>query len=144
MFYTYDKFGWYEGTSEYRTTYSTHVKPTGDLKSGYQYNWYGDRWEIVKYTPPPDIPVIVDDSPLTITPFAFVRRFAFDEELAARNLAKTDEIVDALLDSLKIVENVDLRDERVIGGLKHLVTSGILTEERVSTILNAPIQDWEK
>ncbi len=91
-----------------------------------------------------DIPVIVDDVPLILTPFAFIRRFTFEEELAARNLAKTDEIVDALLDSLKIVENVDLQDDRVTGGLRHLVTSGVLTEERVYTILNDPIQDWEK
>ena len=146
MFYTYDKFGWYEGTSEYRTTYSTHVKPTGDLKSGYQYNWYGDRWEYIQYVDPPDDPFIPEPPvPDTeITPMSFVRRFTVEEELKLRQEAKTDIVIDALLNNLLIVKYVDLADERVIGGIRYLVEKAFISQERADEILTAPVQPFEK
>ena len=75
---------------------------------------------------------------------SFVRRFTVEEELKLRQEAKTDIVIDALLNNLLIVKYVDLADERVIWGIRYLVEKAFISQERVDEILTAPVQPFEK
>ena len=58
-FYKYTTYGWYDGTTQEYVPYSTHIPlPPITPKSGYAFNWYGDRWEYIQYVDPPDDPFI--------------------------------------------------------------------------------------
>ena len=146
-FYKYTTYGWYDGTTQEYVPYSTYIPlPPITPKSGYAFNWYGDRWEYIQYVDPPDDPFIPEPPvPDTkITPMSFVRRFTVEEELKLRQEAKTDIMIDALLNNLLIVKYVDLADERVIGGIRYLVEKAFISQERADEILTAPVQPFEK
>ena len=154
-YYKYTTYGWYDGTTEYSAPYTTKTPPPKQETEieGYQFNWHDKYWAYVPYVEPPDPvevgPVVPEPPPLLpedtrLTPMAFVRRFGLQEEMALRQLAKTDIVVESLLSSLYLVEYVDLLDERVITGLQYLVTNGVITQERADEILKLPVQPFEK
>ena len=151
-FYKYNTYGWYIGASDSYVPYSTNIplpkqEPEMD---GYQFNWHDTYWAYVPYVEPPEppepAPIPVPDIPVDtiLTPMSFVRRFTLEEELKLRQEAKTDIVINALLNNLLIVKYVDLADERVIGGIRYLVEKAFISQERADEILTAPVQPFEK
>ena len=149
-FYKYNMYGWYTETVDSYVPYSTNIPlPSQEPEEdGYQFNWHDTYWAYVPYVEPPE-PTPVEPEPAipedtTLTPMSFVRRFTIEEELKLRQEAKTDIVIDALLNNLLIVNYVDLADERVIGGIRYLVEKAFISQERADEILTAPVQPFEK
>ena len=155
IYYKYTTYGWYDGTTEYSAPYTTKTPPQKQETEieGYQFNWHDTYWAYVPYVEPPDPvevePVVPEPPPLLpedtrLTPMSFVRRFTVEEELKLRQEAKTDIVIDAILNNLLIVKYVDLVDERVIVGIRYLVEKAFISQERADEILTAPVQPFEK
>lgn len=90
----------------------------------------------------------VDDStvvqyPSIITRLAFRYRMTDEEYVGILNAAKTDVSVAAWVETFNIVTQVNLKDPRTNSGLTMMVNKGLLTPERKTEILNAPVTESE-
>jgi len=71
-----------------------------------------------------------------ITKLALRQRFTLAEMAAVQTAAKTNIIIEVLLDNVKVATFIDLKRQDTIEGLMYLVSIGILTLERANIILS--------
>jgi len=86
--------------------------------------------------PPPPPPII--------TKLAFRYRLTDAEYVGILAAAKTDVEVMAWVETFNMVSQVNLDDPRTASGLDMMVSKDLLTEERKTEILTAPVQDSER
>lgn len=90
-----------------------------------------------------DGPAIV--LPSIITKLALLNRMTDAEFIGIINAAKTDAEVELWKTRFDNATSIDLADgSKVVAGFPMLVTKGLLTQERATTILTAPIQPNER
>jgi hypothetical protein len=93
------------------------------------------------FTPPTPVPVVL---PPIITRLAFRYRLTDAEYVGILTAAKTDVSVAAWVETFNIVSQVNLDDPRTKAGLDMMVSKGLLTAERETEILTAPVQPNER
>lgn len=79
-----------------------------------------------------------------VTKTAFRFRLTDSEYVGILSVAKTDVEVQAWVETFNMVTQVNLDDPRTATGLEMMVTKGLLTEERKTEILTAPVEDTER
>ena len=90
-----------------------------------------------------DGPVVV--LPSIITKIALLNRMTDAEFIGIINAAKTDAEVELWKTRFDLATTIDLNDgSRVVAGFPMLVTKGLLTQDRATAILTAPIQPNER
>jgi hypothetical protein len=94
------------------------------------------------FTPPAPSPEPV--LPPNITRLAFRYRLTDEEYVGILTAAKTDVSVAAWVETFNIVSQVNLNDPRTKSGLDMMVSKGLLTAERETEILTAPVQSDER
>jgi predicted transcriptional regulator len=67
-----------------------------------------------------------------------------EEYVGILNAAKTDVSVAAWVETFNIVSQVNLNDSRTKSGLDMMVSKGLLTSQRETEILTAPVQPDER
>ena len=83
--------------------------------------------------------------PSIITKLALLDRMTDAEFIGIINAAKTDAEVELWKTRFDNATTIDLADgSRVVAGFPMLVTKGLLTQERATAILTAPIQPNER
>jgi hypothetical protein len=93
------------------------------------------------FSPPAPAP---DTRPPIITRLAFRYRMTDAEYVGILNAAKTDVSVAAWIETFNIVSQVNLNDPRTKSGLDMMVSKGLLTSQRETEILTAPVQPDER
>jgi len=93
------------------------------------------------FTPPTPVPVVL---PPIITRLAFRYRLTDAEYVGILTAAKTDVSVAAWVETFNIVSQVNLNDPRTKSGLDMMVSKGLLTSQRETEILTAPVQPDER
>jgi hypothetical protein len=88
--------------------------------------------------------VIAPTLPNIITKLAFRFRLTDAEYVGILAAAKTDVEVMAWVETFNMVSQINLEDSRTVSGLEMMVTKSLLTEERKTEILTAPVQDSER
>jgi hypothetical protein len=104
-----------------------------------QIGWTYDGAVFTPPAPPPE-PVL----PPNITRLAFRYRLTDAEYVGILTAAKTDVSVAAWVETFNIVSQVNLNDPRTKSGLDMMVSKGLLTAERETEILTAPVQSDER
>lgn len=79
-----------------------------------------------------------------ITKLAFRYRLTDAEYVGILTAAKTDVEVAAWVETFNMVSQINLDDPRTASGLNMMVSKNLLTEERKTQILTAPVQDSER
>lgn len=79
-----------------------------------------------------------------ITKVAFRFRMTDAEYVGVLSAAKTDVEVAAWVETFNMVSQIDLDSQRTKDGVANLVSKNLLTEERATEILTAPVQDSER
>jgi len=87
--------------------------------------------------PPPPLPPI-------IAKLAFRFRLTDAEYVGILSAAKTDVEVAAWIETFNMTSQINLDDPRTASGLDMMVAKNLLTEERKTKILTAPVQDSER
>jgi hypothetical protein len=104
------------------------------------------QWEyidgaFVEHEPPiieiPEIPNLISKA-------GFRFRMTDAEYAAILNIAKTDAEVQVWVETFNMVSQIDLDDPRTQGGVAVLVAKALLTQERATEILTAPVQPDER
>jgi hypothetical protein len=93
------------------------------------------------FSPPAPTP---DTKPPIITRLAFRYRMTDAEYVGILTAAKTDVSVAAWVETFNIVSQVNLNDPRTKSGLDMMVSKGLLTSQRETEILTAPVQPDER
>lgn len=89
--------------------------------------------------------VICDQpSSYVVTKTAFRFRLTMEEYADIIAAADTDPIVRAWLETFNLVSQIDLSDKRAVDGIELLVAKELVTEERATEIMTAPIQPGER
>jgi len=83
-------------------------------------------------------------TPRIVTKLAFRYRLTDAEYVGILTAAKTDVSVAAWIETFNIVSQVNLDDPRTKAGLDMMVSKGLLTAERKTEILTAPVQSDER
>jgi hypothetical protein len=99
---------------------------------------YPGHYRLVGAEPAPPPP------PPIITKLAFRYRLTDAEYVGILSAAKTDVEVAAWVETFNMVSQVSLDDSRTASGLDMMVAKNLLTEERKTEILTAPVQDSER
>lgn len=99
---------------------------------------YPGRYELVG--PEPPLPPQPPPPPI-ITKLEFRYRLTDAEYVGILTAAKTDVEVAAWIETFNMVSQVNLDDPRTASGLDMMVSKDLLTEERKTEILTAPVQD---
>ena len=89
---------------------------------------------------PPPAPVL----PNIITKVAFRFRMTDAEYVGILSAAKTDVEVAAWVETFNMVTQINLVDPRTASGVETLVSKNLLTQERATEILTAPVQPSER
>lgn len=95
------------------------------------------------FSPPPPLPT-PPPLPNVITKLAFRYRLTDAEYVGILTAAKADVEVAAWIETFNMVSQVNLDDPRTASGLEMMVSKNLLTEERKTEILTAPVQDSER
>lgn len=75
-----------------------------------------------------------------VTPLAFMRRFSLQEQAAILTAAQSNMLVRAVYDRLMMAKDyIDLEDPDVKDGLMLYFSEGLVTEERMNAIVDAPV-----
>lgn len=103
--------------------------------------YYPGHYRLVGPEPAPPAP---PPPPPIITKLAFRYRLTDAEYVGILTAAKTDVEVAAWIETFNMVSQVNLDDPRTASGLEMMVSKNLLTEERKTEILTAPVQDSER
>lgn len=98
---------------------------------------YPGHYQLVGPEPTPYVAPI-------ITKLAFRFRLTDAEYVGILTAAKTDVEVAAWIETFNMVSQINLDDTRTKSGLDMMVSKGLLTVERETEILTAPIQTNER
>lgn len=101
---------------------------------------YPGHYRLVGPEPAPLTPPVLP----IITKLAFRYRMTDQEYVGILTAAKTDVEVAAWIETFNMVSQVNLDDPRTKSGLDMMVSKGLLTEQRETEILTAPVQDSER
>jgi hypothetical protein len=82
--------------------------------------------------------------PKIVTKLAFRYRLTDEEFVGIIDAAQTSVPVRAWFETFNMVSQINLADKRTADGLDALVALGLLEEERVKEIIEAPIQPEER
>jgi len=82
--------------------------------------------------------------PNVITKVSFRFRMTDAEYVGIISSAKTDVEVAAWVETFNMVTQIDLDSQRTKDGVANLVSKNLLTQERATEILTAPVQDSER
>lgn len=82
--------------------------------------------------------------PAIVTKLAFRYRMTDAEYVCILSAAKADVEVTAWVETFNMVTQVNLADPRTTTGVETLVSKSLLTQERATEILTAPVQDSER
>lgn len=85
---------------------------------------------------PPELPII--------TKLAFRYRMTDAEYVGVLSAARSDVEVAAWIETFNMVSQIDLDDPRTASGVETLVAKALLTQERATEILTAPVQPGER
>jgi hypothetical protein len=99
---------------------------------------YPGHYRLVGAEPAPPPP------PPIITKLAFRYRLTDAEYVGILSAAKTDVEVAAWVETFNMTSQINLDDPRTASGLDMMVAKNLLTEERKTEILTAPVQDSER
>lgn len=160
MFYKFDDYGWYIGSTNTREPRTTDlVPPVVDITTEEGQpasNWSGSRWFEVPYViPTPFVPTepepVPEPEPVVekkITQLAFISRFT-DAEAIALDLASIGATVEAAsirryIQKINAATFIDLSRADTIAGVNALETIGLIGVGRSNHILNDPITDIER
>lgn len=102
--------------------------------------YYPGHYRLVGPEPAPPTPYL----PPIITKLAFRYRLTDPEYVGILGAAKTDVEVAAWVETFNMVSQINLEDSRTVSGLEMMVTKSLLTEERKTEVLTAPVQDSER
>lgn len=94
------------------------------------------------FSPPVDTPPA--PLPNIVTKVAFRFRFTDAEYAGIITAAKTDAEVQVWYDTLNMVATIDLDNQRTKDGVANLVSKNLLTQDRATEILTAPVQPGER
>lgn len=98
---------------------------------------YPERYRLVGPEPEPYV------APL-ITKVAFRFRMTDAEYVGVLSAAKADVEVAAWVETFNMVSQIDLDNQRTKDGVANLVSKNLLTQERATEILTAPVQPGER
>lgn len=84
------------------------------------------------------------EQPPVITKVSFRFRMTDAEYVGVISAAKTDVEVEAWLETFNMVSQINLDDQRTKDGVENLVSKNLLTQERATEILTAPVQSSER
>lgn len=127
------------------TTYVVFRKDTGEEVMRYTapapVEWAGCGFDTTDHVAQPDsLPVEQEIPPEeTWERTVFLRRFTPAERILARNLRKTDPILNDFWDLLESAPEVHSHDPDLRRGILYLVALGALTQARASEILGMPL-----
>ena len=108
-----------------------------DGKAGPGWKYIGGQFIGPELPPlPPVLPII--------TKLAFRYRMTDQEYVGILTAAKTDVEVAAWIETFNMVSQVNLDDPRTKSGLDMMVSKGLLTEQRETEILTAPVREDER
>lgn len=93
------------------------------------------------FSPPVVTPISL---PNIITKVAFRFRFTDAEYAGIITVARTDAEVQVWYDTFNMVSSVDLDNQRTKDGVANLVSKNLLTQDRATEILTAPVQPNER
>lgn len=82
--------------------------------------------------------------PAIVTKLAFRYRMTDAEYVGVLAAAKTDVEIMAWVETFNMVTQINLQDARTISGVETLVSKNLLTQERATEILTAPVQPNER
>jgi hypothetical protein len=82
--------------------------------------------------------------PPVISKLAFRFRLTDAEYVGILSAAKTDVEVMAWVETFNMVSQINLDDQRTKDGVENLVSKNLLTQERATEILTAPVQPNER
>lgn len=100
------------------------------------------KYENGVFSPPVVPPEVV--LPKIITKVAFRFRMTDAEYVGILSAAKTDVEVAAWIETFNMVSQIDLDNQRTKDGVANLVSKSLLTQDRATEILTAPVQDSER
>jgi hypothetical protein len=160
MFYKFDEYGWYIGSTDTREPRATDLVPPvmgATIEEGQPAsNWSGSRWFEVPYVKPtPFVPSVPEPTPepepaveKKITQLAFISRFT-DAEAIALDLASIGATVEAAsirryMQKINAATFIDLSRADTISGVNQLEAVGLIGPGRAEVILTAPITDLER
>ena len=69
-----------------------------------------------------------------MTRYEFLTLFTLEERTAIRGAAKTDPVIEDMLQLLGIANDIDIADPNTSGGLDYLAGKGLITAERCAEI----------
>lgn len=98
---------------------------------------YPEHYRLVGPEPAPYVAPI-------ITKVAFRFRMTDAEYVGVLSAAKTDVEVAAWAETFNMVSQINLDDPRTVSGVDNLVSKNLLTQERATEILTAPVQPGER
>lgn len=98
---------------------------------------YPGHYRLVGSEPEPYVPPI-------ITKLSFRFRMTDAEYVGILSAAKTDVEVAAWIETFNMVTQINLDDPRTKSGLNMMVSKNLLTAERETEILTAPVQSDER
>lgn len=102
----------------------------------------GWLYDGVEFTKPP--PIYPPDPASIITKLAFRFRLTDAEYVGILSAAKDDVEVAAWVETFNMVTQINLDDPRTKSGLDMMVSKNLLTAERETEILTAPVQPDER
>lgn len=120
--------------------YTGKVPPVA--QEGQYVRWHGLGWEVTDIPPPVVEPA--PEPPQFITKVAFRFRLTDAEYVGILSAAKTDVEVQAWVETFNMVTQINLNDARTVSGVQTLVSKNLLTQERATDILTAPVQPNER
>lgn len=100
---------------------------------------YAGHYRLVGPSDPP-APAL----PNIITKVALRFRMTDAEYVGVLSAAKTDVEVAAWVETFNMVSQIDLDNQRTKDGVANLVSKNLLTQERATEILTAPVQPGER
>lgn len=106
-------------------------------------NFTGIEWVLVPYSEPVIPTPPAPDYGTKVTRLAFRNRFSGAEKVALYTAAASSVPIKIYLDDLAAATFVDLTRDDTATSLQVLVSAGLLTQARATTILSAPVQPEE-
>lgn len=151
MRYEFDKFGWYTGTINGESRYSTEVAPPDEVPEGQRPNWTGHEWVLMDYVAPELPPRAAPDYGKVITQLAFRSRWTKAEKVGVEQAADASVDVRVALKDQEAASAINLQDPRTRNGVIDMTAMleqmGVIPQGEAGTraveILDAPVS-WHE
>lgn len=122
------------------TLYHVTRKSDGARVYAYQADapieWSGMEFATHDHLEVVDEPIVSTPVPKILTPLQYLRRFSLSERVAIREAAKTDFVVEDLMDMLDRAQEINTADMDTIAGTHYLEHVGLIDPGRADEVLN--------